>query len=262
MPQVILVLITEAFALKAFQWGSQFYFIFKKKRLTTYAYLGIKGKRDKKKKGGGNSKRAEGLKNDNGATAGEGTGMDETQAGDLEPRKASSLERGGDDDETPVQTQKIENGVSIPNGLSSISHSLPLQGVKELASEESSPKDQTDHSGRQDVKHTHEASTSNGSRSEVETNARLDTLASERAALQAEVAQLRKSLEEVQERHEEELTSMQEQLAASQDEKVHAETQYHNLLGKVNTIKSQLGERLKADAVCLRSGSSKDVLIL
>ena len=232
-----------------------------KKRLITYAYLGIKGKRDKKKKGGGNSKRAEGFKDDNGATLGEGTGMNEAQAGDPEPRKSSSLERGGVDDETPVQTQKIENRASIPNGLSSISHSHAMEGVKELALEERSPKDQLDPFGRQEVEHTNAAPTSNGSRSEVETNARLDTLASERAALQAEVAQLRKSLEEVQERHEEELTSMGEQLAASQDEKLHAETQYHNLLGKVNTIKSQLGERLKADAVRLRSGPSTDVLI-
>lgn len=187
--------------------------------------------------------------------------MDEAQTGDPEPPKSSSPERGGHDDETPVQNQKIDNRVSIPNGLSSIPHSLPTQGVKELALEERFPKDQNDSSGRQDVEHLNVAPTSNGPQSEIETKTRLDTLASERAALRAEVAQLRKSLEEVQERHEEELTSMREQIAASQDEKVHAETQYHNLLGKVNTIKSQLGERLKADAVRLSSRSFKDALI-
>jgi predicted nucleic acid-binding Zn-ribbon protein len=93
--------------------------------------------------------------------------------------------------------------------------------------------------------------TGKDSESEAETQARLDALTSERTALRAEVAQLRRSLEEVQERHEEELTGIREQLVATKSEKEHAEAQYHNLLGKVNTIKSQLGERLKADAVRL-----------
>lgn len=81
------------------------------------------------------------------------------------------------------------------------------------------------------------------------TEARLEALAMERNALRNEVAQLRKSLEEIQGKHLEELASLREQLEDTQGEKEHAETQYRNLLGKVNTIKSQLGERLKADAV-------------
>ena len=81
--------------------------------------------------------------------------------------------------------------------------------------------------------------------------ARFDILARERAALRDEVTQLRKSLEEIQGKHQEELGSVREQLEDTQAEKEHAEMQYRNLLGKVNTIKSQLGERLKADAVCL-----------
>lgn len=188
--------------------------------------------------------------------------MDQDQAGDPEPQKSSSLERGAGDVEIPMRSQKKDNRASLANGLSPTSHSLSsTQGVKDLAVEEGFPEDHIDSSGRQDVEHPNQAPTSNGPQPEIETDARLDTLASERAALWAEVAQLRKSLEEVQERHEEELTSIREQLAASQDEKVHAETQYHNLLGKVNTIKSQLGERLKADAVCLPSRSSADTLI-
>lgn len=83
----------------------------------------------------------------------------------------------------------------------------------------------------------------------TDTDARLEALVNERAALREEVAQLRRSLEEVQGKHEEELGSIREQLADTQGEKEQAETQYRNLLGKVNTIKSQLGERLKADAV-------------
>lgn len=83
----------------------------------------------------------------------------------------------------------------------------------------------------------------------TDTDARFEALVNERAALREEVAQVRRSLEEVQGKHEEELGSMREQLADTQGEKEQAETQYRNLLGKVNTIRSQLGERLKADAV-------------
>ncbi len=82
---------------------------------------------------------------------------------------------------------------------------------------------------------------------------RLGALLKEREALREEVAQIRKNLEEMQERHEEELSSIREQLSQTEEEKESAETQYQNLLGKVNTIRSQLGERLKADAVCLYS---------
>ena len=83
------------------------------------------------------------------------------------------------------------------------------------------------------------------------TGARLEAMAKERSALRDEVRQLRQSLEELQGKHEEELQSMRGQLDDSREEKDNAETQYRNLLGKVNTIKSQLGERLKADAVCV-----------
>ena len=81
------------------------------------------------------------------------------------------------------------------------------------------------------------------------TDERLEALARERDALREEVAQVRRSLEEIQEKHEVELSSIREQLAESQGEKEQAESQYRSLLGKVNTIKFQLGERLKADAV-------------
>lgn len=176
--------------------------------------------------------------------------MDEAQAGDPELQKSSSPETEGDDVEIAVRSQKINHRASLANGLSPVSNNLPAtQDVGDLAQKGGSPNDQIDSSDHQDIEHPTPAPTSNGPQSEIETSARLDTLASERAALWAEVAQLRKSLEEVQQRHEEESTSMREQLATSQDEKEHAETQYHNLLGKVNTIKSQLGERLKADAV-------------
>ena len=85
----------------------------------------------------------------------------------------------------------------------------------------------------------------------ADTDERLEALAKERNALREEVAQVRRSLEEIQEKHEVELSSIRDQLAETQGEKEQAESQYRSLLGKVNTIKFQLGERLKADAVSM-----------
>ncbi len=82
-----------------------------------------------------------------------------------------------------------------------------------------------------------------------DTGARLEALAQERAALRDEVTQLRRSLEKIQAKHEEDMMVIRGELEERTGEKEHAETQYRNLLGKVNTIRSQLGERLKADAV-------------
>lgn len=81
------------------------------------------------------------------------------------------------------------------------------------------------------------------------TSERLEALASERDALLAEVSQLRKSLEAIQTKHEDEISDLQEQLEDSNSGKEDAENQYQELLGRVNTIKSQLGERLKSYAV-------------
>lgn len=88
-----------------------------------------------------------------------------------------------------------------------------------------------------------------------DTEARFEALAQERTALRDEVAQMRRSLEEIQEKHKEELSNVREELEDSQAQKEHAETQYRNLLGRVEKIKSQLGERLKADAVSDTSDS-------
>lgn len=82
-----------------------------------------------------------------------------------------------------------------------------------------------------------------------DTGARLEALALERSALRDEVTQLRESLEKIQAKHDEDMTMIRSELEERNGEKEHAETQYRNLLGKVNTIRSQLGERLKADAV-------------
>ncbi|KAF2127226.1 hypothetical protein P153DRAFT_358844 [Dothidotthia symphoricarpi CBS 119687] len=93
-----------------------------------------------------------------------------------------------------------------------------------------------------------------------DTNARLDAIAKERDALRQEVTELRKSLESIQNqhegktsedteaKHEEEIRSLREELDEANEGKDHFETQYKTLLGRVNTIKTSLGDRLKADA--------------
>ncbi|KAK8218673.1 putative Golgi matrix protein [Phyllosticta capitalensis] len=83
---------------------------------------------------------------------------------------------------------------------------------------------------------------------DADTTERLDALAKERDSLREEVTQLRKSLETIQSKHESELAEVQSQLTETQVGKEHAENQYKDLRGKVNTIKTQLGERMKADA--------------
>ncbi|KAF4550003.1 GRIP-related Arf-binding domain-containing protein [Elsinoe fawcettii] len=78
--------------------------------------------------------------------------------------------------------------------------------------------------------------------------ARLDAAERERDTLRAEVAELRKSLESIQTKHEEDLGSIREQKEEAEAAKEKADSQYQTLLGRVNTIRSQLGDRLKADA--------------
>lgn len=86
-----------------------------------------------------------------------------------------------------------------------------------------------------------------------DTAARFDALVKDRDTLRNEVTQLRQSLEALQSKHDKDLESVREQLQDTQNEKDEAQEQYQNLLGKVNTIRSQLGERLKADAVSAES---------
>lgn len=107
----------------------------------------------------------------------------------------------------------------------------------------------------------------------TDTNGRFEAMSQEREALRAEVEHLRRSLEDIQQKHTTEVSSIKSQhaeelssLLESHSEEVstikvqhttkleevvsakeHAESQYQNLLGRVNTIRASLGERLKAD---------------
>ena len=85
--------------------------------------------------------------------------------------------------------------------------------------------------------------------SSSDATARFEELVKNRDALRAEVTHLRKSIEQLQAKHYTDLSIVKDQLQDTQSEKENAEEQYQNLLGKVNTIRSQLGERLKADKV-------------
>lgn len=119
---------------------------------------------------------------------------------------------------------------------------------------------------------------------------RFEAMSQEREALRVEVERLRKALEDIQGKHteevsaiksqhadevsnirithteeiakiqgehSEELSTIKTQLEESETAKDHAETQYQNLLGRVNTIKSSLGERLKADRAELQEAKEQ-----
>lgn len=60
---------------------------------------------------------------------------------------------------------------------------------------------------------------------------------------------MRKSLEEIQSKHQTEMEALQQKVDDAENRKDEAETQFQQLLERVNIIKSQLGERLKEDEV-------------
>ncbi|KAL4959838.1 putative Golgi matrix protein [Aspergillus stella-maris] len=77
---------------------------------------------------------------------------------------------------------------------------------------------------------------------------RFEALVKERDSLRVEVTDMRKSLEEIQSKHNTDMEALQSNLDDAESKKEHAESQYRGLLERVNTIKAQLGERLKEDA--------------
>jgi chromosome segregation ATPase len=81
----------------------------------------------------------------------------------------------------------------------------------------------------------------------TDTSSRLEAMSQDREALRLEVEKLRKQLEEIQEKHNEELTTVKDELAETEIAKDQAETNYQNLMGRVNSIKATLGERMAAD---------------
>lgn len=177
-------------------------------------------------------------------------GNDEIEAEETDPKSPTEIGKPSNENEAPIKISKTNKVISSINGISLVSGNtiLPeadadILGEMHGAVDDEAPKPPTLEASipaqiPQD---------SSSKISAVDAEARLDALARERSALREKVAQLRRSLEEIQEKHEEDLFSIREQLEETQGEKEHAETQYRNLLGKVNTIRSQLGDRLKAD---------------
>ncbi|QSZ31580.1 hypothetical protein DSL72_001147 [Monilinia vaccinii-corymbosi] len=119
---------------------------------------------------------------------------------------------------------------------------------------------------------------------------RLEAMTAERQALRAEVEQLRKSLEDIQgkrteedsttqgqnsevlssieekykeeiaalkSQHAEEISTVQAELEETESSRDSWESQYHTLLTRVNTIKTTLGERLKADKAELAEANER-----
>ena len=171
-----------------------------------------------------------------------------------QPPQAKVEEEDGDDgDDDAIETESpvIEENQKHP--------STEEHGSNDLGLHESPTINGTDHSPSVSVEQTPDQSLrTNGVQSQQPDQAEsdptklLEIVAREREELRKEVVSLRRSLEDLRDRHDKEVQAAQDQVRVSVDEKEQAETQYRNLLGKVNTIRSQLGERLKADAVCLR----------
>ncbi|KOC08017.1 Golgi matrix protein [Aspergillus flavus AF70] len=82
----------------------------------------------------------------------------------------------------------------------------------------------------------------------LQSKERFDALVRDRDSLRAEVTDMRRSLEEIQSKHRADMEALQHKLNDAEGKKEHAELQFQKLLERVNTIKSQLGERLKEDA--------------
>ena len=215
--------------------------------------LAPKSKKHKKRKGGakgkpnGDSDQLNGVKND------EGIENNEPEEQEQEPETPTESSKSPIEDEAPPTSPGTRHEHPYTNGTSMVTND-----VNTVAS--GLPDVEAAHSlfDQPDVTSTSlenlsidKPSNENAQVPSIESpKARLDALASERTALRDEVAWLRRSLEQMQGKHEEELANVREHLEETQGEKEHAESQYRNLLGKVNTIKSTLGERLKADAVC------------
>ncbi|KAI7339045.1 hypothetical protein KC315_g1454 [Hortaea werneckii] len=174
-----------------------------------------------------------------------------------------------DDEDDEDETQDASRKGSIPNTMQdedkpSIPSAPPAQDpqveredlpAENGAQQPSARKDNetsTDHAPNQNA-----ATAESSSEVPADTTSRLDAMQQERNTLRDEVTKLRQSLEDLQRQHTEEVSGVKEELEQTQQSREHAETQYRNLLGKVNTIRSQLGERLKADAEELEQARGK-----
>ena len=203
--------------------------------------VATKSKNNKKKKGGKNKANGEVAK-----------------PNDIKIEEEQDLAAQGEEAEsrTPTEppTPTVENDPRLPSEhVSSITKDPDTNGVVGLKDDQSSTENdafaQENSSPEPSRLRQTERRAENEGFSTENSGRQFDTLTQERDALREEVAQVRKALEDLQARHEAEIERIRAQLAHTENDKEQAESQYRNLLVKVNTIRSQLGDRLKADAV-------------
>ncbi|RFU27790.1 hypothetical protein B7463_g8539, partial [Scytalidium lignicola] len=223
-----------------------------------------KKKTNKKKKGAkgkinGDLVKTQDLENNNGQEVNDGEGDEE----DTEPSAMNTPHDGS----FPDAVKALSNGhkdETTSNGSVTASSARSSMGKQTGASSVNGVEDKTDGtiSNAADASHL------------------LEVMSKEREELKAEVEQLRKALEGIQGKHDEEISTIRrthvedisniqgkhakevsemkelllEELSTVRGEltecetaRDHAETQYQSLLGRVNSIKASLGERLKAD---------------
>ncbi|KAI9873337.1 MAG: hypothetical protein M1830_000517 [Pleopsidium flavum] len=195
-------------------------------------------------------------------------------------KKKAAAKAKSNEESTRVNGTKLELEAGVDDGEDDEPETPTHGGINSLSTCEGLPADHDKHTNsaadRTTDQNEEPGSTSNGlesaqprpltngaslgpadSSGTLDTEERIEAYARNRDSLREEVAELRRSLEAIQVKHQQELGLARAQLEETQGQKDHAETQYRNLLGKVNTIKSQLGERLKADAEELSQARSR-----
>lgn len=223
-----------------------------------------KSKKSKKKKGvakgkdHGDSVKVNGTKNPEDHDNDEGELEDQESNAPIKEAVAASDEPiTAPLSETP--NERGMNGI-LPEGDGTVQPSVHSEEPNEIEDDEIGSAEHKD--SLQAIRSTHTPRTSISKPSSDDTEARLEALVQERESLREQVIELRRSLEKIQEQHDEDMKIVRNQLHEKTGEKEQAETQYRNLLGKVNTIRSQLGERLKADAVSRNLKRKVEMLIL
>ncbi|KAM0689675.1 hypothetical protein Q7P36_010546 [Cladosporium allicinum] len=196
-----------------------------------------------KKKKKNNKKKANGKATD----AGESNGVKDQPV-------AGEEDEDDDDDEGPetaavvrgLEHLKTEDTLHMPS--SPPEAPSPVEDAQEQPAQNGAQRSQDDRPSTSNNSTRNEMELAGNATNNSDATTRLDAMQQERDNLRAEVTRLRETLEQLQASHTHEVSGVREELEKSQEEKEEAETQYRNLLSKVNTIRSQLGERLKADA--------------
>ncbi|KAL8693687.1 MAG: hypothetical protein Q9218_001544 [Villophora microphyllina] len=212
---------------------------------------GSKSRKNKKRKGGAKGKPLEDTTRFNGTKTEEDHENEDIEGEGQEVDTPTEVEPGSQDAQDQASIHNTSNGTKVVN-RGPTPEDIPILSTANDRGIGKTSAGETENERAHNVMTDHHDPGITGDafvrEASEETDDRLQALVQERTALRDQVAELRRSLEEIQGRHEEDMQNFRRQLEERTGEKEHAETQYRNLLGKVNTIRSQLGERLKADA--------------